>query len=201
MPRFLFSTALLAGIYVAVLAVAALWMPHEWDWQVLRWLSSRVPPTFSSEVGIVDIDTDPANVPAFRRRIAAFLDGLTRSNQRPSAVFSISSSIRASRPVRRPDGIRSTRLWSQASAARPRTFRSTQPRKPKSTATTTSSGRSIRAIRKYTAPSAPPRKRALRAFPTPTGCSIESVMRTFHSTTHPAASKDMRTFGPWRLAS
>ena len=87
MPRFVFSTALLAGIYVAVLAVAALWMPHEWDWQVLRWLGSRVPPTFSSEVGIVDIDTDPANVPAFRRRIAAFLDGLTRSNQRPSAVI------------------------------------------------------------------------------------------------------------------
>ena len=84
---FFFSTALLAGIYVAVLAVAALWMPHEWDWQVLRWLSSRVPPTFSSEVGIVDIDTDPANVPAFRRQIAAFLDGLTHSNQRPSAVI------------------------------------------------------------------------------------------------------------------
>ncbi len=87
MPRFLFSTALLVGIYVAVLAVAALWMPHEWDWQVLRWLSSRVPPAFSSEVGIVDIDTDPANVPAFRRQIAAFLDGLTHSNQRPNAVI------------------------------------------------------------------------------------------------------------------
>lgn len=87
MPRFIISTALLAGVYVAVLAVAALWMPHEWDWQVLRWLSSRVPPTFSSEVSIVDIDADPSDVPAFRRRIAAFLDGLARSNQRPSAVI------------------------------------------------------------------------------------------------------------------
>jgi hypothetical protein len=87
MPRSIVSTALLVGVYAAALAVAALWMPHEWDWQVLQWLSSRVPPTFSSEVSIVDVDSDPSDVAAFRRRIAAFLDGLVKSNQRPSAVI------------------------------------------------------------------------------------------------------------------
>jgi hypothetical protein len=62
-------------------------MPHEWDWQVLRYLSSRVPPAFSTEVSIVDVDANPVDVPAYRRRIADFLQGLVRSNQRPNAVI------------------------------------------------------------------------------------------------------------------
>jgi hypothetical protein len=69
------------------MAAAALWMPHEWDWQVLRWLSSRVAPTFSPEVSIVDVDWDRSDLASSRRRIANFLDGLVRSDQRPNAVI------------------------------------------------------------------------------------------------------------------
>jgi hypothetical protein len=69
------------------MTLAASWMPHEWDWQVLKYLSSRVPPTFSSEVSIVDVNANPADVPTYRRRIAAFLRGLVTSNQRPNAVI------------------------------------------------------------------------------------------------------------------
>jgi len=87
MPRWTASLGFLVGIYFATMAVAAFWMPHEWDWQVLKWLSADVPPMLSSDVSIVDIDRNPANVPAFRRRIASFLDGLVKSNHRPSAVI------------------------------------------------------------------------------------------------------------------
>ena len=66
---------------------AALWMPHEWDWQVLRWLGSSVAPTFSPEVSIVDIDWNPTDFAKDRRRIANFLDGLARRNRRPGAVI------------------------------------------------------------------------------------------------------------------
>jgi TIR domain len=87
MPRWVVSVGLLTGIYVAVMTAAALWMPHEWDWQVLKWLSSRVAPTFSPEVSIVDVDWNLSDIASDRRRIANFLDGLVKSNQRPSAVI------------------------------------------------------------------------------------------------------------------
>jgi hypothetical protein len=86
-PRWAGNVAVLGGIYVAVMAAAALWMPHEWDWSVFQWLSSRVTPTLSPEVSIVDVDWDPTDVPSNRRRIAAFLDGLVRSDRRPNAVI------------------------------------------------------------------------------------------------------------------
>jgi hypothetical protein len=87
MPRWVVSVGLLAGIYAAVITAAALWMPHEWDWQALRWLSVRVAPAFSPEVGIVDVDWNRSDLASNRRKIANFLDGLVNSNQRPSAVI------------------------------------------------------------------------------------------------------------------
>jgi hypothetical protein len=87
LPRWVVSIGLLAGIYVAAMTAAALWMPHEWDWQVLKWLSSGVTPAFSPEVGIVDVSWSPSNIAAGRRRIADFLDGLVKSQQRPAAVI------------------------------------------------------------------------------------------------------------------
>lgn len=87
MPRSVMSVGLLAAIYAVIMTLAAVLIPHEWDWQALHWLSSRVPPTFSSEVSIVDVDWSPTDVPAFRRRVANFLDGLVKSNQRPNAVI------------------------------------------------------------------------------------------------------------------
>ena len=69
------------------MAAATLWLPHEWDWTVFQWLSSRFAPEFSQEVSIVDLDWDPHDVASNRRRIAAFLNGLVASKQRPSAVI------------------------------------------------------------------------------------------------------------------
>jgi hypothetical protein len=83
--RWVVSTGLLVGAYVVIMIAAALWMPHEWDWRVLQWLSSGVAPTFSPEVSIVDVDWS-LDIASDRRRIADFLNGLVRSNQRPSAV-------------------------------------------------------------------------------------------------------------------
>ncbi len=86
-PRWAGSIGVLLVLYAAVMIAAALWMPKEWDWKVFGWLSARVQPALSQEVSIVDVDWDPADVPSNRRRIAAFLDGLVKSNQRPNAVI------------------------------------------------------------------------------------------------------------------
>jgi hypothetical protein len=69
------------------MAAAALWLPHEWDWTVFQWLSARVAPEFSQDVSIVDLAWDPQDLSSDRRRIAAFLNGLVASKQRPSAVI------------------------------------------------------------------------------------------------------------------
>ncbi|MBV8530395.1 MAG: TIR domain-containing protein [Candidatus Eremiobacteraeota bacterium] len=87
MPRWVVSAGLLAGIYAAAMIGAALWLPHEWDWQVLKWLGAHVAPTFSPEVSIVDVDWNLSDFASNRRRVANFLDGLVKSNQRPSAVI------------------------------------------------------------------------------------------------------------------
>jgi hypothetical protein len=86
-PRWASGVGVLAGVYVAVMLAAALWMPKEWDWTAFQWLSSRVPPAFSDDVSIVDIAWDPSDIPSNRRRVAAFLNGLVASKQRPSAVI------------------------------------------------------------------------------------------------------------------
>jgi hypothetical protein len=77
----------LAGLYVVVVAVGAFLLPHEWDWHVLQWLGGRVAPAFSRDVTIVDVDWSPSDIASDRRRIADFLNGLVRSNQRPNAVI------------------------------------------------------------------------------------------------------------------
>ncbi len=87
MPRWTASLGFLVGVYFATMAVAAFLLPHEWDWEALRWLSAGIPPTLSSDVSIVDVNRDPSDVPAFRRRIAEFLDGLVKSSHRPGAVI------------------------------------------------------------------------------------------------------------------
>lgn len=87
MPGWLVRIGLLAVIYVLIMAGAALWMPHEWDWQVLNLLSSRAPPAFSPDVVIVDVDWNLTDIASDRRRIADFVDGLVRSNRRPTAVI------------------------------------------------------------------------------------------------------------------
>jgi len=86
-PRWVVRVGLLAGVYAIVMTAAALWMPHEWDWRVLNWLSWRVAPTFSPDVIIVDVDWNASDIASNRRRISDFIDGLVRSNQRPSAVI------------------------------------------------------------------------------------------------------------------
>jgi hypothetical protein len=86
-PRGIIGSIAALGIYLAVMTVAAIWMPHELDWSVLNLLSARVAPTFSQEVSIVDVAWDPSDIPSNRRRIAGFLDGLVKSGQRPSAVI------------------------------------------------------------------------------------------------------------------
>lgn len=87
MPRWAGSIALLAGIYIAVMLVAAMFLPHEWDWDVFGWLSARHAPAFSSEVAIVDLAWDPNDIAADRRHVVRFLDGLVASNQRPLATI------------------------------------------------------------------------------------------------------------------
>ncbi len=87
MRRWAMSVAILCGLYVAIMAAAVMWMPHEWDWQALRWLSSRVEPAFSPEVSIVDVAWNPNDVASGRREIADFLDGLVKSNRWPNAVI------------------------------------------------------------------------------------------------------------------
>jgi hypothetical protein len=87
MPRWAISISVLVGAYLVILIAAASWMPHEWDWHVLRWLSLRVAPTFSQEVSIVDVDWSVTDIASDRRKIADFLEGLVKSDQRPSAVI------------------------------------------------------------------------------------------------------------------
>ena len=87
MPRWIVRIGFLAVAYVAIMAAAALWIPHEWDWHVLKWMSSRVPPTFSPEVSIVDVSWNLSDIAGDRRRLAAFLDGLVASDARPGAVI------------------------------------------------------------------------------------------------------------------
>jgi hypothetical protein len=86
-PRFLSRTTVAVGIYAAIMAGAALWMPHEWDWTVFQWFSSRVEPEFAKEVTLVDVPWDPSDVPGNRRRIATFLDELVVNKQQPDAVI------------------------------------------------------------------------------------------------------------------
>lgn len=87
MPRWVANTVALIGAYFAVMIAAALWLPHEWDWQAFKFASSRFAPAFSPEVSIVDVAWNGSDSANLRRTIAAFLNGLVASNQRPNAVI------------------------------------------------------------------------------------------------------------------
>lgn len=87
MPRWLRGVGALLGIYVALVAAAALWLPHEWDWDVFQWLSSHAQPGFSRRITIVDVAWNTRDVPSNRRLLATFLDQLNASGQRPEAVI------------------------------------------------------------------------------------------------------------------
>ncbi len=87
MPRWARSVAALLAAYGVIMAAAALWMPHEWDWAVFEWLSSHHAPTFSQQVAIVDVPWDTADVAGDRRNIARVLDRLVGANEHPAAVI------------------------------------------------------------------------------------------------------------------
>jgi hypothetical protein len=87
LPRWAVHTLFLAGVYCLVLVAAALLLPHEWDWQAFKWMSSRVAPEFSQEVSIVDVAWDGSDVASLRRRIASFLSGMVKSGHHPNAVI------------------------------------------------------------------------------------------------------------------
>jgi hypothetical protein len=86
-PRWIGSVGLLAGVYAVVMTATVFWMPHEWDWHVLNLLSSGVAPAFSPDVVIVDLDWSLSDIASDRRRISDFIDGLVRSDRRPSALI------------------------------------------------------------------------------------------------------------------
>ena len=82
-------TALLVAAYAAVLLVLALWMPawHDLDVTFFGWLASSREAALSADVALVDVRSwDVADIPGDRRTIAAFLDDLVKSGQKPHAV-------------------------------------------------------------------------------------------------------------------
>ena len=123
---------------------AALWMPHEWDWQAFKLVSSRFAPVFSPEVSIVDVDWNGSDAASLRRAIAEFLNGLVKSNQRPDAVIlDIEFVPCQSNPCGAP--MASARGALIASIRwRPSTFPFTQRKSPVSEAATCSADPSIR---------------------------------------------------------
>lgn len=96
------SIGVLLVIYMAVMIAAALWLPHDWDWSVFHWLGQRIPPAFSQEVSVVDVDWDPSDVPSNRRRIASFLNGLVKSGQRPTVILDVEFDPCQSNPCGEP---------------------------------------------------------------------------------------------------
>ena len=196
-PRWLGSVGLLVGTYAAVMIAAALWMPHEWDWQILRWLGSSVAPTFSPEVSIVNVDWSPTDFAKDRRRIANFLDGLSRSNQRPGAVildveFGPCQSSPCGAPMTSADEAlgrsiqNATRYFPVYATEEPQVGRGdvvVGPLDPKTRGSTPSS--------------AAPLRPASSAFPTLKAFSTASATPTFHSTTPRERRSGPRTYGRW----
>ena len=86
MPRWASRWGVLVTAWLALVTGAALWIPHDWDWRVFARLASLANPAFSTYVRIADLGSN-ADIPATRRRIAALLDTLVASDQRPNAVI------------------------------------------------------------------------------------------------------------------
>jgi TIR domain/CHASE2 domain len=89
-PSWIRQTVVLVVIYVVVMVVLTVWVPvwHEWDWNFFQWVSSMHRPTLSPAIALVDIRSwDPDDIAVDRRTVAAFLDRLVDSTQRPKAVI------------------------------------------------------------------------------------------------------------------
>jgi hypothetical protein len=85
-PRWASHLGVLIGVYFAVMAGAALWLPHEWDLAFWDRVSSQHAPAFDrDEVAIVDVPWSDDKA-LDRTRIATFLATLTASSQTPDAV-------------------------------------------------------------------------------------------------------------------
>lgn len=88
-PDWASSTAGLVAAYVAVMLLLTFWLPvwHQLDLGFFDWLAESRSASLSPEITIVDVRSwDTADIPSDRRTIAAFLDELARTAQRPRAV-------------------------------------------------------------------------------------------------------------------
>ena len=86
------QTAVLVGIYVALMSVLTLWMPvwRDLDWRFFQWIMSSRTPAISDNISLVDVRSwDPQNRPADRRTLARFLHELVlvANKQHPPTVI------------------------------------------------------------------------------------------------------------------
>lgn len=196
-------TALLFGAYLVVMIAAALWMPHEWDWRALQWLSARTAPAFSQDVTIVDIpwNPDPSELPTNRLRLAAFLDGLVASKDQPNGVildFELSHVNRHRAEIRY--GNPQSQSLLRASGRRP--SRCMPPKSsPSIIKVIRRSGRAISTTRRYMLPSAVRQTRSLPVFQMKEVYSIGYVTRESRLKMGPVASKEPKKCGPWSPVS
>ena len=90
-PAWLRPTAVLLGVYAALLAGATFLLGpvwHEWDWSAFQYLSGLHSPAFSNSVALVDLADYDERAPARdRQTIARFIDGLRARAQHPAAVI------------------------------------------------------------------------------------------------------------------
>jgi hypothetical protein len=89
-PMWVRQTAILIGIYVALMYVLTSWMPmwHDWDWRFFQGVSAKHTPTISSKISLIDVRSwDPGNRPADRRTVGRFLHQLVASKQHPKVVI------------------------------------------------------------------------------------------------------------------
>ncbi len=88
LPRWASSVVVLATVYVFAMIFAALWLPHEWDWAVWDWLSTRSEPRFdSAEISVVDVPWTTSDLSIDRLRVATFLNELVARKIAPRAVI------------------------------------------------------------------------------------------------------------------
>ena len=89
-PDWVPKSAALVAAYLAAMLVLTFWMPvwHDADVGFFQWLSASHSSDLSPEISIVDVRSwDTANIPSDRLSLAAFLDRLANSDQRPKAVI------------------------------------------------------------------------------------------------------------------
>ena len=112
MPRWTRGVLALAGVYVAVMLAAALWLPHEWDWCVFDWLSARMHPTFSQDVKLVDVAWDATTFPRNRRASPPFSTASWRATPANAVILDVEFDPCQSAPCGEPMASARTR-WSR----------------------------------------------------------------------------------------